>query len=841
MALGRILGICVFMSGGMCVGIAHAQQNVNEEQNKAQIRSSGENKPQNERGQGVSQLSSDPDKMQHNSLWGFAVNPAMSLVEYYDDNIFYARERPKDDLITVISPSLALNSKWQKHALNIQGGANIGRYDQHRKENYNDYFAGFDGRIDLTSKKRIFGGMQYNMLHEGRESPDDVLGTKPTKYTMLDVFAGSQLEFNSFGLKLGLTMQDYNFDDVAAAGSIINNDDRDRREYELGLRFVKPWKKNVQIFAQSVFGKRNYNDPVDDAGYNRDSKGTSLAAGVLLHPKKNLDIEVLAGGLWQNYDDRALSDIGAVDFGAIVGWRPSAYTSVNFNLDRRVKETTLAGASGYINTVADIHIKHDLTQDLSLNAGANFTENNYEGVDRTDDIIGFDAGGRYYFLPNIYGGLSYAFLHRDSDLAGQDFYNNSVMLRLGANLNGHKPRSGLPSGFGTKGSFYGGVQEAHGSVFTALDGPRGSSGTVTADLGDHGTASGVFLGYDRMFGRWFMGAEMNAEKSVDFDLQHIQSGDRVFDVSRKNSYGFSLRGGYRQANNVAYYGSAGPVWTGFNTNYATAGNTYNRDKTEFGFRFGGGMEVPVIGSTGFLRMDYSYATYKDYGMVLPSGTDLFDNSEALLRLGFVVRSGVDKAQKQDIPAHDFDGFYIGSQLGYGGFAARNRGARNAGSFLTVDRGSHGGTGGLFAGYGMTPFKNVYLGVESEAEVSYADWNIDRDPTGRTYSARKDWTLGGALRAGYIFNDTVLLYGRLGGVYSQFNTDYARGNHSVDQTDGISGIRYGGGVEAAATKNVFVRMDYSYTDYKSYSVNYVTGVDSFNPTETLVRLGIGYRF
>jgi hypothetical protein len=783
---------------------------------------------------------SEQEVIQPYKVGDFIVNPTIGLVEYYDDNIFYTRNNTQDDFITVINPALFVSSDWSQHALNLSTGASIGRYRDNDNEDYEDYFAGFDGHIDIAPKSRIFGGAEYNKRHEGRESPDDVLGIKPTEYDLRDFFIGGQHEFNQVGVKIGATLQDYDFDDVMATGGMINNDDRDRREYELGTRVSRLWKDNIRVFVQGVLGKREYDDAQDDLGFNRDSDGYGLAAGAIFNPMRNVRAEILAGGLWQHYDDPNLPNIRDPDIGAIVTWKPSAYTNVDFILDRRIAETTLANASGYVSTSADINMTHYLTQELNFNAGFGFTTNNYEGVEREDDLINLSAGSRYYFTPQIYSGVDYEFLHRDSDQAGQDFFDNRVMVRAGAHLKPSYALAGLPSGFGNDGSFFIGAQTGHGSTFTALNGPRGMAGTVTADFGDHGSVAGLFGGYDHSFGSWFMGAEAGLETSNNFDWNHIESGGRIFSVEREESFGVALRTGYRQPNNVAYYGRAGLLWTGFDTNYTNAGNSVSNGETQFGFQIGGGIEAPVIGNSTFIRMDYTNETYEDYNINLPSGSDNFDNSSNIMRVGLAYRLGMNPA-KEYLLAPDFSGSYVGAQAGYGGFATRNRGPRNAGADLRVDRASHGGTGGLFAGYGFLPFDNIYLGAEAEAEMSYADWNIDRDPTGRIYDAQKDWTLGGALRAGYVFNDTVMVYGRAGGVMSGVDTDYTRGAQDISQEDTLSGIRYGGGMEVAATERLFLRMDYTYTDYEDYDVNYGTGVDTFEPTETMVRLGVGLRF
>lgn len=820
--------------------LSQSQQGGTETQSRSgetNQNSAGDANRSRQRGQDKDTLS-DPDKYQGLRLGDFTVNPALSVSEYYHDNIFYNRVAPVEDFITLIEPSLSLNSTWEKHALNMWGGGTIGRYNRRPNEDYEDLFAGFSGHIDLGDKSRVFGGFQFNALHEGRESPDDVLGIKPTEYNMIDTYIGGQREIGAYGIRLGLTMQDYDYDDVTGTAGVINNDDRDRGEYELGIRVFRPLKKGVRLFTQAVFGKRDYDNAVDDFGLNRDSKGLGLAAGAIFKPRDNLSIEVLGGGLFQHYNDPTFSNIATPDFGVLGKWQPSPFTSVGFNLDRRLFETSISGSSGYISTSAGIDFSHHLNADTVLTANSWYRDNAYEQIDRTDHHIGFGTGGRYYLTPYTYGELGYRFTHRDSELAGADYFSNIFMLQAGISLSPHSAPAGLPSGFGQSGSLFAGVHTGHGTTFTALDGPRGG-GTLTADFGDHGSVSGLFAGYDRFFGRWFLGAEADIEYADNFDWEHITTGDRIFNVKRNESYGLALRGGYRQPSNVGYYGRAGVLWTDFETNYAMPGSLTTRHDNEFGVRFGGGIEAPVTGSSGFVRMDYSYSTYEHYGINPPPGVDIFDNSDAIMRLGFVMRSGTGEATAPT--NHRFDGFYLGTQLGYGGFAARNSGPRAGPSAILVDRASHGASGGLFAGYGFIPVGNIYLGVEGESELSYADWNIDRDPTGRVYDAQKEWTVGGSLRAGYLLGDAALLYGRAGLVASGIDTDYRVGAQNIDQKNTLSGLRFGAGLEVATGENIFTRMDYSYTAYEDYTVNYTGGPDLFKPTETLFRLGAGYRF
>ena len=84
--------------------------------------------------------------------------------------------------------------------------------------------------------------------------------------------------------------------------------------------------------------------------------------------------------------------------------------------------------------------------------------------------------------------------------------------------------------------------------------------------------------------------------------------------------------------------------------------------------------------------------------------------------------------------------------------------------------------------------------------------------------------------------------------TRFNTSYVKGGSAanwIDRTDKLDGTRFGLGAEIPATDNAFVRMDYSYTRYDD-PVSFVTAhgnsdAMNFENSETLVRLGLGFRF
>ena len=144
-----------------------------------------------------------------------------------------------------------------------------------------------------------------------------------------------------------------------------------------------------------------------------------------------------------------------------------------------------------------------------------------------------------------------------------------------------------------------------------------------------------------------------------------------------------------------------------------------------------------------------------------------------------------------------------------------------------------------AGYGYQ-VGSYYFGGEAEFELSSVGWDIERSPVGRIYSVEKIGAIGASLRVGYVVNDSVLIYGRAGFVRSKFNTNYQFAGNTVDQNDYLTGLRYGGGVEFSISQNLNLRLDYTYTDYDSHQVDYGSGVDQFDTSESLFRVGLNYK-
>lgn len=794
----------------------------------------------------TAQQSKQPEPSKGYRAASFIFNPAIDVSEYYDDNIFATRTNEKSDFITVISPSVTVDSDWQEHQLRMSGGVDVGRYAGHTAEDYTDYWAGADGRFDITRKTNLFAGGRYTRSHEGRESPDDIVGLEPTTYDLINGYAGGFHRFDKLSIRIGGTYRRYNFDDTPALNTTINNDDRDRNMYTGGANVSYDIGSGFRVFGEAAVDLRRYDSRVDDNGFDRDSDGYRLSAGLRFN-RETLKGRVFAGYIDQNYDDPALTDISTPTVGGNVSWSVSPETTLSGYVTRSVDETTLDGASAALSTGGGVNVDHALTQAITGNLNASFYDFDYEGIDRDDNLLSLGAGLRFQLTPHVYMSPTWRFNHRMSNIETAEYYNNIFMLRLGAHLaeadTGGSAQRGVSAGDGAApfSGFYTGFQVGMGSILTENQGARGGGGRLEAERGDRGPDFGLFGGYGWNLGGLYLGGELEVDTSgIGIDQVRTPNG-RFIAIDKRDAIGASAKVGYVLDRRALFYARAGGVYTTFDTAYTFGGQSIVQDDTLGGFRYGVGVEAPASGGLS-VRLDATQTRYGSINIDCCASNDTFQTPvETLFRYGLIYRPGAGRADDgPDTRQFDFSGFYVGLQGGGGEFGSEIAGRRGVGGAnegdLTADFADLSAGGGLFLGYGYT-FNRWYVGAELEGDYSGGEWDHSRFPNGRFFSVRKRESYGASARIGYAFGGQVLVYGRVGAVRTHFETDHLNLGVDSEQEDDLFGLRFGGGIEVPATDHFVIRMDSTYTTYNDYKV---AGEDNYDNAETLFRIGFAYR-
>lgn len=206
-----------------------------------------------------------------------------------------------------------------------------------------------------------------------------------------------------------------------------------------------------------------------------------------------------------------------------------------------------------------------------------------------------------------------------------------------------------------------------------------------------------------------------------------------------------------------------------------------------------------------------------------------------------------KAQAADFSGGgiDLSGLYVGLGYGHEVLDAGVDGQRS--HQAGVDRGEIAAArsiGSLFAGYGHL-FGDFYLGVELEGDRSGAEMDhTNSRATSRDYSLNKVWSEAALLVAGYRLEGGTLVYARGGVARADFDMHFVFNDQPsvfIKDTYQSRGVRGGVGADLRAAGHLFVRLDYSFTDYEHYTVALGGETQKFDPTTGAFRLGLGWRF
>lgn len=364
---------------------------------------------------------------------GFRLFPSLELSAKRDSNIFAGNDSEVADWVFGLAPALGVESDWTRHSLDIIATSYVARYQDNQQEDHSDVAVGADVGLDVTPASALRFSARYESDHEDRFSPDDVLGIEPTHYALTRFSTAYTRRSGRVSLHVGARQASLDYDDVAGASGVINNDDRDRTETTYSFRTGYEVRPGIDLLLRADVSTHDYDDDRDDNGVDRSADSTTIAAGVRGALTGALYAEAFAGNVEHNYDDPALDAIDSPWYEARLVWNVSGLTTLAIEGSRDIRETTLNLASGYTATRLGVTVDHELLRNLLLHAGAHRQTDEYSGIVRDDDNFGISLGARYLVNRTFQLGLEFRQLDRDSSVAAgvpDDYMIRTILFTI---------------------------------------------------------------------------------------------------------------------------------------------------------------------------------------------------------------------------------------------------------------------------------------------------------------------------------------------------------------------------------------------------------------------------
>lgn len=363
-------------------------------------------------------------------IGSFVLFPEAELGGSWYSNVLRS-SAPQSDYAFDYRPTARLVSDWRRHALELRAGSTLSFFNEFDSENDKAYQFEARGRLDFTRRTNMQAFISRDVSQESRSAIDANAAGDRADLTLDRAGATLTHRFNRLSLQLRGSVSDYKYSDIDVGGVTQSNDDRNYTATEETVRASWEFKPTLTGFAEVAVNQRRYDVAAQSDGIMRDSDGQRYRVGVSFGNTSNiLRGEFALGYGMQTPLDERLDPIEGVIVDANVAWRVSELTTLSFNARSDVSETTTTGSGGVFTRQAGVEARHAFRHHLIGTAGITYTDQDYQGVDITENEWRADLGLEYYLSREAALFSRYRHTIFDSSTLDADYTSDEIHVGL---------------------------------------------------------------------------------------------------------------------------------------------------------------------------------------------------------------------------------------------------------------------------------------------------------------------------------------------------------------------------------------------------------------------------
>jgi len=373
----------------------------------------------------------DFDGVPYEVYGGFEFYPTLEFGAAYDSNIYVENRSQSIDSFETIRPIVNLFSNWGRHALSITTFGDINYYSQHGKEGYKNFVLDVNGRYDIANKIWVGARGGYQRLAESRTSPNAVNGSEPTTFGLLKGGLTFYRGVGKLKVNVDYDYKRFDYDDTPSSLGTIDQSIRDRNEHYFGGKLAYSLTGNMKPYIRAGYNIRDYdNNPLHKAHGWESVLGFEADFGGIT------SVDLFIGWMQQNHDDFAVKkSVGTPKIGARVDWNVTGLTSIVFEANRTIEETTLFGYNSFYQTGGSVTATHELLRNILLEGNVAYSYSDFIGSgDRSDQLFSTGLGLRYLVNRSIYTDFLYGYESRTSNEANVDYTRHVAIARVGVHF-----------------------------------------------------------------------------------------------------------------------------------------------------------------------------------------------------------------------------------------------------------------------------------------------------------------------------------------------------------------------------------------------------------------------
>lgn len=370
----------------------------------------------------------DPTGLSYN---GILFYPSVLAGVEFDSNVFATSRNPADDMALVLAPELRIQSDSESVQHVIDLGASHRQYQSLDSEDRTEAHARLASARRLTTDIKLDTLFEAARRFEPRGSSLTLTdAAKPIAYRDLRAETTITKTFNRAGVAVGGGIRALSFEDgETLSGAPIEQGFRDGTIITASVKPFYDISPGYRAYTLLKANRRNY----DGTGaLNRDSEGYDARAGMEFALTSMLFGSFELGYLQQTYSDPLISDANGLSSKSNLTWLMTPLMTVSLFGSRQVAELAAQNQEARIDMTVGARVDYELRRDLIATVEASYTNEDFSGTNREDDIL--HVGAQIDYMMNAYCsfGLKYSYFERNSSNVDFSFDRHLVMLNVTA-------------------------------------------------------------------------------------------------------------------------------------------------------------------------------------------------------------------------------------------------------------------------------------------------------------------------------------------------------------------------------------------------------------------------
>lgn len=324
---------------------------------------------------------------------GVDLFPYLNAGLKYDDNIASTKVFKTDSWIIGVTPGVEGQLLDGNSEYTFGTGLDYGNYSSGSEDNYLDFYLNGAANVELNQSNKFNVNAAYNAGHEERGSGvfEGAGGAQDEPATYDTYNLGGYYEYGAkttpARIQLNANYFDKEFTNFEAQTLYRNYD-----ESKVGAIFYYDSGAQLSWVFDTSVASTGY-DKVDPTG-DRDSTSTFYRVGLDWEVTAVTSGYIRVGNQEKDFDNSAREDFSGLSWDASITWSPLTYSAFTFNTGNSAKDPN--GEGDYIeSTTYGVTWDHGWSDFLSTSVGFNKTDDDYNGVDRKDELKVYSLSASY--------------------------------------------------------------------------------------------------------------------------------------------------------------------------------------------------------------------------------------------------------------------------------------------------------------------------------------------------------------------------------------------------------------------------------------------------------------